>query len=215
MSGTLVRLSGAFCLGLLFAMCGQAQACEPSSKAPVTVCRGLSCATVGATVLDGDKKHIIACLFSDTSSTIKVWKAMSVESSVPSGTVAYFNLAACPSGWVLSNGTAGTVDMRGAFVRGLDKARGLDVGRTLGSYQSDAIRNIAGRFVVPETYVKNGNVDQVTGPFSVAAVYGYRVGGDIQHDKSAYQVSFNAASSVPTAAENRPVNVALLACQKS
>ena len=35
-------------------------------------------------------------------------------------------------------------DLRGEFVRGWDHARGADVGRTLGSTQTDAIREITG-----------------------------------------------------------------------
>ena len=56
--------------------------------------------------------------------------------SVPSGVVEAFNLSSCPTGWKLSNGTNGTVDLRGEFVRGLDGGRGIDSGRSLGTTQA-------------------------------------------------------------------------------
>lgn len=58
---------------------------------------------------------------------------------VPSGMIAYFYTATCPSGWIPANGTSGTPDMRGVFPRGLDSSRGLDSGRTLGTYQADMV----------------------------------------------------------------------------
>jgi len=30
-----------------------------------------------------------------------------------------FNLASCPSGWIEADGTNGTPDLRGAFIRGI------------------------------------------------------------------------------------------------
>ena len=58
--------------------------------------------------------------------------------AVPSGAVLAFDLAACPSGWVVANGTGGTVDMRGVVARGLDQGRGLDKSGTgLGGYEAD------------------------------------------------------------------------------
>lgn len=56
-------------------------------------------------------------------------------SDLPVGSIMPFNLAACPSGWIIADGTSGTPDLRGEFVRGLDNGRGVDTGRTLGSWQ--------------------------------------------------------------------------------
>ena len=51
------------------------------------------------------------------------------------GTISAFNLSSCPTGWTLANGSSGTPDLRGEFIRGLDSGRGVDAGRTLGSWQ--------------------------------------------------------------------------------
>lgn len=55
---------------------------------------------------------------------------------VPAGAVEAFNLGSCPSGWIASDGTSSTVDMRGYFVRGLDTGGGVDPARVLGTLQT-------------------------------------------------------------------------------
>ncbi len=86
---------------------------------------------------------------------------------VPSGTVVYFAGAQPPNGWLRANGAAlsrtnyaslfaaiGTIygagdgattfnlpDLRGEFLRVLDSVRGVDGGRSLGSFQSDEFRS--------------------------------------------------------------------------
>jgi len=44
------------------------------------------------------------------------WKAFG--SSIPYGAIVPFHLASCPSGWNLADGSGGTPDLRGIFVRG-------------------------------------------------------------------------------------------------
>ncbi|MFZ3233123.1 MAG: hypothetical protein WA194_06490 [Patescibacteria group bacterium] len=74
----------------------------------------------------------------------------SLSSAMPAGAVVAFYGTACPTGWSPADGTAngvkktdgtpGTLDLRGEFVRGLDAAgvgaRNVDTGRTLGTPQS-------------------------------------------------------------------------------
>lgn len=136
-----------------------------------------------------------------------IWKKMG---GTPNGMIAYFATATCPSGWLAADGSNGTLDMRGVFPRGLDKGRGLDPGRALASFQGDAIRNITGKFVTGAngyaTAWQQGafyNID--------AGMYGHYQAGSNHF----YLSGFSADRMVPTAAENRPVNVALLACQKT
>lgn len=112
-------------------------------------------------------------------------------------------------------------DLRGEFLRGWDDGRGLDAGRANMSTQGDAIRNITGS-------TKSGNFNgwiangEIKPSDSVGAV---RVKSNGPRVYSAGQPSgtvsvnwfyweFDASQVVPTANENRPHNVALLACIK-
>ena len=146
------------------------------------------------------------------------------------GQIAYCAAGVIPSGWLECNGAAisratyGTLfasigtnygpgdgattfnlpDLRGEFLRGADRGRGVDVGRAIGSAQGDAIRNITGQSsripfaggdLMSGAFVKNVEVSQpVAGAGSVVTS----------------GLSFDASRVVPTAAENRPRNVAVL-----
>lgn len=87
--------------------------------------------------------------------------------SIPSGTVSSFAGSTAPSGYLECDGsqvsrttydnlftvigtTYGTgdssttfnlPDLRGEFIRGLDSSRGVDIGRTIGSFQADALES--------------------------------------------------------------------------
>jgi hypothetical protein len=122
-----------------------------------------------------------------------------------------FNLTTCPSGWVPADGTNGTVDLRGVFVRGMESFNGgatasttADPDRagsaTLGSYQSDTFQSHVHDYnpvdlkpwggiisVAPNGYLQNTNAIQNT----------------------------TAPSSGNTSTETRPKNRALLYCQKT
>lgn len=118
---------------------------------------------------------------------------LSAVGGVPAGAVMYFNLASCPAGWLAANGTAGTPDLRNQFIRGLGS------GRTLGSFQADALKSHTHSLVWTIT-AYNANTGAVgtygAGSGSVAGTYTSGIGstGD---------------------AETRPQNIALLACVKS
>ncbi len=154
----------------------------------------------------------------------------------PAGLVSYFAGPAAPSGWMLCNGAAisrtvyarlfaaiGTLygpgdgsttfalpDLRGEFIRGWDAGRGVDSGRTLGSHQGDAIRNITGFISGTGGF---SYFDSASGALGVLNAYGQymALGGSL----SGYNdINFDASRAVPTATENRPRNVALLPCIK-
>lgn len=103
-------------------------------------------------------------------------------------------------------------DLRGEFVRGADRGRGVDSGRAVGSAQGDAIRNITGSFHVNENGV-NRAVGVVAG-----AVGAFRPGGadGAVLQPSGTQISgkgivdMDVSRVVPTAGENRPRSVALV-----
>jgi microcystin-dependent protein len=96
-------------------------------------------------------------------------------------------------------------DLRGEFLRGLDEGRGVDSGRALGTAQGDAIRNMTG------TFSTGANSGDFSGVFTSGGARN-RIGGS--PSLAGVIVNFAASSQVATAAENRPRNIALLACIK-
>ena len=161
---------------------------------------------------------------------------------IPSGTVLYFAGQSAPAGWLKANGAAvsrtayaalfaaiGTTygagdghstfnlpDLRGEFIRGWDDGRGVDTGRVFGSAQGDAIRNITGQFVSDD--YNRSLVNEILGVFTMTkrnsslsydAASTVTTGGEYLN-----AIKFDASRVVPTAAENRPRNIALLACIK-
>lgn len=146
------------------------------------------------------------------------------------GQIAYCAAGVIPAGWLECNGAAisratyGTLfasigtnygagdgattfnlpDLRGEFLRGADRGRGVDAGRAIGSAQGDAIRNITGSLGA-----SIGNAD-ATGAFAVDTTNPTKAKADPAGEYTYPTRSFSAARVVPTANENRPRNVAVL-----
>lgn len=146
--------------------------------------------------------------------------------TVDPGTIAYFGMSTAPDGWIKANGAAisrttyadlfaavGTTfgsgdgsttfnlpDLRGEFVRGLDDGRGVDAARSLGSTQSELIKN--------HTHtIRGGNY------------FGARAGVDASIDwhsarANANDLAYYGMDNSGGGAETRPRNLALLACIK-
>ncbi len=89
---------------------------------------------------------------------------------------------------------ANVPDLRGRFLRGLGGNSGA-----LGVTQGDAIRNIVGRFNIDNTGARSSGVFHFPG---VGASAGTGSGSGVM-------IEFNASKVVPTANENRPVNIAV------
>ena len=151
------------------------------------------------------------------------------------GAIAFFGLNTAPAGWLKANGalvsrttyaglfavigttygagdgstTFALPDMRGEFLRGWDDARGVDSGRGIGTAQGDAIRNITGSY--------SGN-SGAYGEFQSGVGAFFNTGGSTKINFSGWSsgngIGFDASRQVPTASENRPRNIALLACIK-
>ncbi|WP_421236749.1 phage tail protein [Aeromonas jandaei] len=101
-------------------------------------------------------------------------------------------------------------DVRGEFLRACDDGRGVDIGRTVGSWQGDAMRNLTGYvYGISESFAAAGTT---TGVFSkTSAVSPAIVGTPATVDVGACgTLKFEAANVVTTAEENRSRNVALL-----
>ncbi|WP_375656077.1 Bgr_08870 family protein [Bartonella sp. MR63HLJHH] len=150
-----------------------------------------------------------------------------LNNSMPVGTVIYYPALTVPKGWLKANGALisrsdyaqlfaviGTTygagdgkttfrlpDLRGEFLRGVDDKRNIDPNRTIGSQQGDAIRNITGEL----------NFDAKAKVASGAFKYGGVSNSSNTSSGSSSTIKFDASRSVPTANENRPRNIALLA----
>ena len=194
------------------------------------------------TFSDGLKTATPAVTSNDTSVATTEFVKRAVDSSVPSGAVMHFAMQSAPAGWLKADGSAvsrtqypalfaaiGTTfgvgdgrttfnlpDLRGEFVRGWDGGRNIDPGRAFGSAQGDAIRNITGSI---DTGGQGGHqlFDEATatGALAISRRQWKAWTSDTQdgrNNPSAFD--FDASRVVPTAAENRPRNIALLACIK-
>ena len=194
------------------------------------------------TFSDGLKTATPTATSNDTSVATTEFVRRAVDSSMPSGAVMYFAMQAAPAGWLKADGSAvsrtqypalfaaiGTTygagdgrttfnlpDLRGEFVRGWDGGRNIDQGRAFGSAQGDAIRNITGSI---DTGSNSGHqlFDEatVTGALAISRRQWKAWTSDTQDGRNnPAAFDFDASRVVPTAPENRPRNIALLACIK-
>ena len=138
------------------------------------------------------------------------WQVLSISpgdgsSDVPAGMVAPFNLAACPSGWTVMDGTAASPDMRGYFVRGLDTGGAVDPGRVLASLQQDQVQNHTHGAPGSGAFLGNSSVfGTLWSTFATSA------GGNLYQSAVTGQMTSGNAGT-----ETRPKNVALLYCVKN
>lgn len=150
---------------------------------------------------------------------LDVFSKSETRQMAPAGLVAGFARTSAPAGWLKCNGAAvnrvayadlfaviGTTygagdgfntfnvpDFRGEFPRFLDDGRGVDAGRSLGSWQAGSIQS--------HTHSTPINGDRGTNYSTVAA-------GDVT------SADGNISTSATGGSETRPRNVALLACIK-
>ena len=163
--------------------------------------------------------------------------ALTDLSGTPTGALLYFAASTAPTGFIKANGASLDTttyadlfaivaytyggsgasftlpDLRGEFMRGWDDARGIDSGRAFGSAQGDAIRNITGGVTGSQIRNNVGAAGYGTGAVVMGADR-YAYTGAYLETTGTDRWDFDASRVVPTAAENRPRNVALLACIK-
>ncbi|MBC2611716.1 tail fiber protein [Citrobacter braakii] len=141
-------------------------------------------------------------------------------SLLPVGTPIPWPLATPPTGFLKMNGatfdkvanpklalaypSGALPDLRAQTIRGWDDGRGIDTGRALLSEQGDAIRNIIGS----AANVYTGNPDLATGviTYTGTGITSWQSGTGLSI--SYRNLNINAATQVPTAAENRVKSVA-------
>ncbi len=158
-------------------------------------------------------------LFAQTFSTFQSGELVSAtklnenfQVAAPSGAILAFNLSACPSGWIAADGTNGTPDLRGVFVRGLNdfgtgtRADGNQDpagARALLSFQNDAFQ---------------GHRHQTLSHWYNQVGAGAQGGAGINLDDSSHNtidpVSDGTNGTPRTATETRVKNVGLIYCQR-
>jgi len=110
------------------------------------------------------------------------------------------------------NTTFNLPDARGEFIRGWDNGRGVDSGRSIGTSQGDAIRNIIGD--IGPNYISSFP----TGIGGALETYIQQVSNryDYINDGPYWGAGlrFDASRVVPTANENRSRNIAMMYCIK-
>lgn len=167
---------------------------------------------------------------------LEIYSKAETDQKAPAGMVAYFARNTAPNGWIKANGATisrtayaelfaaiGTTfgsgdgfntfrlpDLRGEFIRGWADNRTVDSGRVFGSSQGDAIRNITGN--APGGSAARVPESSYNGAFAMSEVASGRVSSG--ENFGLLTANFDASRVVPTANENRPRNVALLACIK-
>ncbi|MDD4151845.1 MAG: hypothetical protein PHR68_04485 [Candidatus Gracilibacteria bacterium] len=116
----------------------------------------------------------------------------------PTGAIMAFYLISCPTGRIIADGTNGTPDLRGEFIRGIDNGRGVDTGRTLASWQSDSIKNHRHYANPTNNSPSNGQPDYANTTINLDTQSNIRSTGDM----------------IGGGTETHPRNVALLYCMK-
>ena len=158
---------------------------------------GAACANIGAIAQDGTGKPLTC--------QSNIWKG----GGETSGVYSFFNMVSCPSGWIAADGTNGTIDLRGMFVRGLDNGRGLDAGRLLGSTQTS--QNLAHTHSLNDPgHNHAGPVSTNNGGSGMAGAQPVGLMAPVYTGATTTGITINSNGG----AESRPVNVALLACMK-
>ncbi|WP_323936160.1 hypothetical protein [Aeromonas veronii] len=177
----------------------------------------------------GYASRLIGSLLLDTQPTPRSGYIKSGVQNLSRVTYAALRAWAMHNGIMVAPGvwTAGTIqcadnadgttfriyDVRGEFLRAWDDSRGVDSGRTAGSWQGDAMRNLTGYISgISESFSGSG---AASGVFSKSSS-GPTVQGTPGTTDSGLggTVKLDLAGIVPTADENRTRNAALVATIK-
>ncbi|MEI6480504.1 MAG: hypothetical protein WCO12_03230 [bacterium] len=133
-----------------------------------------------------------------------------VGGGTPSGAVMAFYLSSCPSGWKAADGTNGTPDLRGYFVRGLGTNSDGTASGALGAKVADEYRSHSHSGVTGgiETHTYSANDSKAQRGTADKTVL-ISLGGAVSYPQSTLYINPSGGS------ETRPKNIALLYCQKN
>lgn len=133
--------------------------------------------------------------------------------AAPEGAIMAFYLADCPEGWAVADGTNGTPDLRGRFIRGMDDVGAGPAGvdpdsatRTLGSDQLDAFQGHLHSSPSASFLVSTGGWYLVTGGLGGQLYSSTPTTGNPAND--------GTNGNPRTSSETRPRNVALIYCMR-
>jgi hypothetical protein len=143
-------------------------------------------------------------------------------SSVPANTISAFYLTNCPTGWILANGSSGTPDLRGVFIRGAGtngtykNANNSYFTATFGTEQND-------EFQGHSHYITKSNGNSLNNQQGVGPALGTRndmvlnfSGPNDAYTYVAQEISSDPTNGTPRiGAETRPANYALIYCMKT
>ena len=143
---------------------------------------------------------------------------------IPSGAIMFFDRADCPDGWApLDSKYNGRYFKVAGDYTICDKAGEKSDGtcngsavktvtdNNIGVFSGDAIRKMTGEFSAYELG-RMSKSDYATGVFTVEEG---TASGTSDHAGKALKFGFDASRVVPTADENRPRSVSMLACRKN
>jgi hypothetical protein len=141
-------------------------------------------------------------------------------SGVPVNTISAFNQANCPTGWVLADGTLGTPDLRGIFLRGsgtsgiLNMSNGTAFIATYGTYQNDSFQGH--QHSLPTT-TSTGVTENNPGLYLGEMKYTNTVGSTSQYNTNAplNPLTDNTNGIPRTGAETNPAYYATIYCVKT
>jgi len=129
---------------------------------------------------------------------------------VPANTISAFYQPTCPTGWILADGTSGTPDLRGIFIRGagtnsvLSMANGTAFSATYGQYQNDSFQS--------HYHNTHSSLAFSTGTTQVA----HRKTGGVASGEINEPSTAGAAYGPPRiGAETRPASFGLIYCMKT
>ncbi|QXH48979.1 tail fiber protein [Pseudomonas xanthosomatis] len=188
----------------------------------------------------GDSVEILAFSAfqsADSYTKAEVQALMLTASALPVGTMLPFPRDAVPAGFLEVDGRAYSAaiypdlaaylggafdkgdegagffrlpDTRGEFLRGWDHGLGVDVGRGIGTNQTDSLQNVTGS--VGRMVPANDSSRDATGPFQVGDALNAVAAGS---GSPLRFMTFDLSRSARTSTETRPRNLAVMWCIKA